>query len=118
MEQNTNNTELPQIVEEQGSNSNSNKSFPIFMILGTLAVFMITGLVLFYNSRRNSSATYSPNYTQENEMQARPTAAPQVQTQATISPTPASVEEADVESVNIDDGSSDFSSLNQTASGL
>src|SRR3989338_8648836 len=109
------NIETPPVVEEQNV-SNPNKSIPIFIILGSLVLFVGTAAVLFYNYQYTSKASSKLDQYPMQDAYKRPTYVP-VKKQ-TVTPTPASSEEAAVENIVIDESTSDFSSIDQAASGL
>lgn len=119
METNQNNIEAPQVIDENQHNAPI-KTFPTFIILGALVIFISTAAVLFFNYQYSSSAALR---NQNNHTQRSPNVVEitQEQSQPIISPTPTQAVSADenaIDNIVIDEGTADFSSLDQTAAGL
>lgn len=121
MEPNQINNEVPQVIENSPAITPS-RTFPVFIILGVLVIFVSTAAILFYNYQYTSDAVArrQSNYTQRtpNIIQATTAPIPTITATESASPTPATQEEATVDSIMIDEGIFDFSALDQTATGL
>ncbi len=120
MDQNIDNADAPQILSDDDSLPNgSHSASPIFLIVGSLLIFVSTAAVLFFNYRQVSKADYrDPNLLMEqfkNKLKVTPQ---QTMPISELSPTPANEEESAINSIIVDDGSSDFATIDAASSEL
>lgn len=108
--------EAPPVITETPPTPSHSKTLPVFIILGAFLLFVGTAAVLVYNYQYTSKAVGRMEKTPAQNVYRKPTYVPS--RKATITPTPASAEEAAIESIMIDESTSDFTSIDEAASGL
>lgn len=118
MDQHLSPLEVPEILPNDSSQDASHPASPIFLIVGSLLIFVGTAAVLFFNYKQTSKASIKENniYLQKLRNNVRLTIVPTAP--VVLTPTPASVEEASIENVILDDGTEDLTKIDQTASSL
>lgn len=118
MDNNMLNSEVPEVINNDSHQNSSHPASPIFLIAGSLLIFVSTAAILFFNYKQTSNASsknnniYLQKYQNSLRLSAAHTAVPQ------LAPTPESAEEASVENVVIEEGTSDFTTIDQAANGL
>lgn len=104
---------IDNIQQVNPSEHQSNKIFPVYLLLVVFFLFIALISFLFYKYQYQNNISRRS----DNNFKYEVPTAPQMRNES-ITPTPATQEEAELNEIRIDDNASDFNAIDSAAQGL